>query len=146
MKSKVFKFKVGKLRIAMKFYSPQRNCVAVRQLHPWSEKEMQSVVSEDDLLTDLKSLMPKVIDGSPEESMVPCLMNTLESHVREYGRLADADFCTYMTYYFLIRSEIEKALGLPAMDEAMKKETMLETLESLEGQGVPVVYTGFRNL
>ena len=146
MKEQTFKFSVGEHEISILLQSPKEDSILFEQLNPWSDKRFAALIPTDHFITDMNSLIPDQVDKDPDQTMYPLLLETLTNHVKKYGQLADADYCTYLNYYYLIRHHLALKIGAEPIDEEDQKGAMLGFHQWLREQDFPLEQSTLRTL
>ena len=101
MAERTFKFSVGEYEINIPLDSPKEDFILFEQLNPWSDSRVAALIPTKQFITDVNTLIPEEIEEDLDKTMYPCLLETLAMHAKVYGKLADADYCTYLNYYYL---------------------------------------------
>ena len=146
MAEQTFTFSVGEHEIHLSMESPKEGSVLFEQLNPWSDKRCASLIPIDQFRADMKALIPDHIEEEDlDKTLYPCLLKTLATHVKSYGQLADADYCAYMNYFYLIRHQLALKTGAEPISEQDQKGAMLGFHQWLKEQDFPVERTNLRS-
>ena len=146
MEERTFKFTVGEHEISIPLQCPEEDKVLFEQLNPWSENRAAALIPAQQFITDMNTLIPEHIEEDLDKTMYPQLLETLATHAKVYGKLADADYCTYLNYYYLIRHYLALELGVDTIDEDDQKGAMLGFHEWLREQDFPLEETNLKSL
>jgi hypothetical protein len=146
MEERTFKFSVDKYEINIPLQSPEEDMILFEQLNPWADKRTAALIPAKQFITDMNTLIPDHIEEDLDKTMYPCLLETLATHAKVYGHLADADYCTYLNYYYLIRHHLALATGVETISEADQKGAMLGFHEWLQKQDFPLEQTDLKSL
>ncbi len=146
MNERTLHFKAGEHEFSITLPSPKENSVLFEQLNPWSDKRCAALIPVDQFTEDLTALIPDRIETDPDTTMYPRLLETLAKHAERYGHLADADYCTYLNYYYLIRHHLALKIGAEPISEPDQKGAMLGFHQWLAQQNFPLEPTNLRSL
>jgi len=146
MVERTFKFSVDEYEINIPLDSPKEDHILFEQLNPWSDKRCAALIPADLFTADMDALIPDHIEEDLDKTMYPRLLETLAAHVETHGPLADADYCTYMNYFYLIRHHLALKTGAEPIDEQDQKGAMLGFHQWLREQDFPLEQTTLRTL
>jgi len=146
MAERSFKFSVGEHEIDISLEAPKEGSIVFEQLNPWSDKRCAALIPVDLFTADMNALIPDHIEEDLDKTLYPRLLEVLATHVETHGPLADADYCTYMNYYYLLRHHLALKTGADPIDEQNQKGAMLGFHQWLREQHFPLEQTTLRTL
>jgi len=148
MKKTKIKFKIGKSKIKFELEEPINGYVFVKAISPWTSRELATQPTIDDFKDDIESLLPnEIIDQDDQMSLLlPNFFETINKHINKYGRIADADFCTYANYLALINRAIFDKLNRDFFTEKDQRDMVTKLVNIFEQEFQKIERTGFSNL